>query len=346
MELRNSASQGGCDTLYLHSLLSIGGIGDAGASPVALLQLPNRCDARMDILSIVKSEFGLNVAEYLQNKNRGGVSGSKGLDYENKFATFKLAEHAIILLTHSIDCKFSPQHLGFADDLVIFNSDIDAHYFQLKNSVSVSWNKKPHPLYLDFEYQYMLSSILGIKRISCQLVISDMKSTKKLHRLMPRSIAEFSSVFYFPEVNGIHELRLKMPEFNECIKGLCAFPHEDDKLDAVAIVLNAAWCNAAPSGSASIKVSELLGAAKRIQPSYIRWVVNPIPLNDKAKKVLENIENFSYSTDNGFFSWSWCDGLESGTLAYDCSDPRFASFQQILIRSSPSQFSELEGLLL
>lgn len=300
----------------------------------------------MSILSIVTDKLGPDVAKYLANKHRGGSHGAKGADYESHFATVKFAERARDLLEKSIDCKFISQHFCFVDDFVIINNDTDVQYFQLKNSSAIKWDTGKHPLYLDFEFQRELSTCTGIRKVSCQLVISDLNSARYLWYSMPESIAEYSSVYHFPHAANMRELRLQVPEFNYAIRKLCAFPEEDDKLDAVAIILQSVWLDASPSNHTPAEVSALLRKAKRTQPSYIRGVIDPIPLNDKVKEILGKIPDFSYSTSNGFFSWNWHDGLESGTLAYDCSDPRFKKFQEILMDSSPSCFSELEGLLL
>lgn len=58
------------------------------------------------------------------------------------------------------------------------------------------------------------------------------------------------------------------------------------------------------------------------------------------------IKTFSHIIENGYLSWKYAGGLDSGTIPYPVNSEKFSSFQRTVIAKYPRQFSELEGILL
>lgn len=88
----------------------------------------------------IRELFGNEVLKYLQDKNRGGISGEKGNTYEDFYAIYQIALLAQEVIETNQEINFSSQIFVFVDDLIIDRKgNTPLQHYQLKNSTSVSW---------------------------------------------------------------------------------------------------------------------------------------------------------------------------------------------------------------
>lgn len=68
-------------------------------------------------------------------------------------------------------------------------------------------------------------------------------------------------------------------------------------------------------------------------------------LTHEVKNILSNIIDFSYVVENGYFKWTYGNGLDSGEFVYPIDSEIFLEFQRGVIAKQPKDFSELESIL-
>jgi hypothetical protein len=140
--------------------------------------MATECDNGMgyeeETIAIVNRCFGSSCADYITHKHVGGRSGKKGSRYEDLFLAYKAAEAA----ANQVDFP-SPtwpflvgQRLDFVDDAVLV-SDSATEYYQLKNSVSVSWGSGAKSVADDFAKQFVLAQHRGEANPFTCLVVSN-----------------------------------------------------------------------------------------------------------------------------------------------------------------------------
>lgn len=290
--------------------------------------------------------FGPDVLERVNNKNRGGLNNGKGSQYENFFAAYQIARLAKQYFEEGKETKIAGQVFAFVDDLEIL-TPIASHRtnYQLKSSSTISWGKGDNSLTDDFCKQLELNNASGYKS-DIRLIVSDLKTADRLRHHLPTTLQGHATVEHFHYAESLSLLLQNNNDFNELVRLICARPDEADKVETVAVVLLSVWINSEARSGYPINISELIGRAKHHHPSYIRAIEEMPPLSPEVEKILNAIENFHYSIKNGFFSWEYQSGLDSGMLSYDCADPKFQRFQEFVLKQRPASFPDLEGLLL
>lgn len=296
----------------------------------------------------VAEKFGIDIAQYLENKHRGGASGAKGGKYEQLFASHKLVRLAQRLFNEGVDAEVEAQSYCFVDDFVVTVDDLKEHKaYQLKNSNAESWNAGNHPICTDFSMQHAMAVDDGYERVQLRLVSSNDGVAKKLNESVPDGISGYSKAIYFPyneqptallrEHNWLLEdfhfmCRTEKPSMTECSN--------------VALVLMGTWAGI----TGKVKVSEVLERARQCSPTLIRPLRRDAEalemLRPGCKAILDNIPNFIYTLTRGFFAWEASAAATSGILSFDCFDPRFEKFQTFIESAKPTSFEDIEGMLI
>lgn len=291
----------------------------------------------------VSSLFGNESLQYLQNKNRGGISNEQGNTYENHFAIYKIALMSIQVLEKQKRIKFYSQIFAFVDDLIIScESDNILEHYQLKNSNSISWGSGQKSISDDFEKQKILNQQIS-KFSEIYLVVSSESLREKLSRNCPQNIQAFSQATYFPYKSNLMHVVAEIPSFCEAIEYLSAFENPDpDKIECVATVLLGAWMI---SEKSEVSVQEILTKAQDSSPSYIRSFRTSLSLDSEVSNILGNIETFSYNLAKGFMHWQYEGKLETGTYPYRIDHVQFQRFQELIKERKPTNFEELEVFL-
>jgi NADH:ubiquinone oxidoreductase subunit C len=283
---------------------------------------------------------------YLNNKNRGGENGSKGVLYELIF----LACVAAKLL-----CEFGAtptsrlprlhwQLIGFVDDACVEHEDT-TEFYQIKNVESLSWTTGEHPIYKDFELQYQVSSKVGNPSPRTSLVVPDIELQAKLTAEIPDTIKLHSNVHYFPYLDGVlNRIVQENDEVRDSLKRITRSENPTiDQLEAVLGVLYLA-CMHTKGGKSLWQMYEV---ASRQHPNQIRLfeTFNPsMYVMPKFEDALKRIQNLSYNFDRGFFNWSALG--TSGTFGVSCANEKFVEFQKRVIQLQPTTFDDLEEFLL
>lgn len=296
-----------------------------------------------DPLTDIEKYFGEEKTKYIKNKNKGGISNAKGNNYELHYAIYQIAKYAPRVLEHGEEIYILSQAEEFVDDLQLGCIQKNWKFdYQLKNSKQVSWDKGKHPISEDFNDQQKLNSLRG-RESKQYLIVSDMALANKLNQSKPSEIAAFSHVEYFSEVGTVNARLLSEKDFHHSINYLCAYPNSSDKLEIVAGLLMTAYKNTSQSKN---NIIEILHLARKHNPSCIRIFGTTLPLLEAVKEILNNIPDFDYDLDRGYFKWQYLNGLYTGQLLYDCNDTKFRKFEELILKEKPACFEELEGLLL
>lgn len=294
---------------------------------------------------VLKSLFDAETCQYLQNKNRGGISGAKGSAYEAFFAVYQIARHARDYIEQGETVSFASQIPAFVDDLVItVDGQALLKHYQLKNSASVGWGSGRQSIADDFAKQQQLNQAIG-KGTALSLVVPDANLHASLAAAMPAEIAAYSQVGLFPYEPTLWQVIAQLPEFREAITELSAFEEpSEDIIDSVAAILLGTWesCN-----RQRVTIEILLARAQQVQPSFIRTFGKAEPeIDAEVVTILSQISDFTYTLTKGFLHWQYGGGIDQGVLHYSCETEAFKRFQELIKKYAPTSFEELEGFLL
>jgi hypothetical protein len=298
----------------------------------------------MNIHKQIEDLFDLETLRYFEKKQTGGMANQKGSRYEDFFSIMKLAELFFLLMNNRVerDIEIRAQAEAFVDDLVISDKlHSNQHHFQLKNTDNVNWGQGNKTISDDFSKQKQLNDKLGIEVTRTVLVCSNQTRVESLNQKLPNAIHEFAKVLFFPEAETLNQLILQHPVFKQTIENIC-FSRDSDKLQALATVILGHWSN---RKTTVYSAKELLSELQETFPNYLAVTSEMADLLPEVKEIFANIKNFSYFIENGYLSWKYASGLDSGTIPYPVNSEEFLSFQRAVIAKHPRQFSELEGIL-
>lgn len=296
--------------------------------------------------------LGAETLHYLQKKHRGGVSGSKGVRYEDVFAVVQIAQAAREFGRRCEAVRVEAQvPLRFVDDLLVSDEPAGVRrYHQLKNSASVAWGAGLRSIAGDFSEQMMLSRKLGEGAIQLILVVADPELAKRLEADIPGAIQDHARVVWFPwEDRLLHLCERWSPELSALA---WLSKHSEPTFHDLYEVLGILCGSWAVSGGRTSAL-DLIEAARRSSPTLIRPLAAPehveCCLAPEFVATLARIENFSYSIVKGFFAWEarHSNGsVSSGVLAHDCLSESFKAFQSRMVKLAPSTFESMEDQLL
>jgi hypothetical protein len=292
----------------------------------------------------IEKLFGIQAVEYIQRKNTGGISSSKGIKYEDIFAVYQLSLLSRCVIECNKEIYFFSQCFTFVDDLVIeYTDEIVLRHYQLKNSSNVSWGEGEKSIYDDFQKQYFLNQSIS-RESELYLVVSSQELKKKLLANIPNDIKNYTQVIYFCFEKSLPKMIAQDKNFRLSLEYLCAFERpEPDKLECLASVLLGAWV---ASDTSNVSVMEILKKAKDSTPSYIRSFETEWQLDPEVEEILSKIDGFTYNLRRGFLHWEFQNGLDEGTLSYSIETDRFQRFQTLIKRNRPTSFEELEVFLI
>lgn len=299
----------------------------------------------MTVEDDILAYFGADLARYVANKHRGGLSGTRGTRYEDHFAVWVLARAAVALIDDpsSNDPHMASQVSGFVDDLRV-SSEASTDYYQLKNAATVSWTSGEHPIAKDFEHQFVLSGHRGEPAPRTHLIVSDPALVEPLSARIPESIRDHTSIADFPWLETANRLVLTYAPLREILARLAHVENpRDDTLAGVFYMLCSAYLET-PRGD---HVRSILDRARGMFPGQIRTFPISTAWEDALLPafvaVLAGIQGLEYGAERGFFHWSGY-GTQ-GVFGSDVTSDGFRTFQATVIDSRPSTFEAFEALL-
>jgi hypothetical protein len=293
----------------------------------------------LDLLKAIFGESGKDYFDYLNNKNRGGISNSKGNTFENFFTVYKIAK----AFNDNQDLQktlFSSQLLCFIDDLVIEQSENKNNWhYQIKDVASIEWNNSDHPLKDDFKNQHEICLNLGIKPY-LRLVISRSEIYEHLASNIPKEIEGLVKVVNFETASSLNNLIRNNSLIKEELLKMCALTNPSmDKLNTLAAILLSSW-NATNKSRISLK--ELLDNSYSQNPHYIKGFATKI--SQKLDDILKIVDGFSYIVENGYLKWKYY-GTDDGVLQYRIGSIEFEQWENDLFNATIQTFEDLESFL-
>lgn len=300
----------------------------------------------------IREWLGDDALAYLLKKHAGGVSGAKGVRYEDVFAVVQVAESARSKGQACSDVRLEAQvPLCFVDDLCVTDTAVPhRRYFQLKNSPGASWFSGQGSLACDCVQQEQLCRLKGETGTDLVIVTSDRKAAQRLKDTMPDGLKGFTRVMWFP-------WEVSLPLL--CEKWIAEFSalawlskHAEPTFHDVVEVLGV-LCGAWIRHGGSVTAHQVFEAARSSSPTLIRPLVPDDEavhaLRDDFKVAIAGVENFSYSVVKGFFAWEMrhANGtMTSGVLSHDCFSDQFKALQSRVVKLAPLTFESMEDQLL
>lgn len=263
-------------------------------------------------------EEGQRLHTYLSNKHRGGNNNSKGNNFENYFAVFKIAD-LWIKSTDPQNTKISSQVLCFIDDMVLENptEGIKVEHYQIKDIRGISWDANENSLKEDYKKQYQVYAPAGIVP-NLYLVVSDSGLEEKLKRSIPDDIKSFTEIVCFPTADSINNLLRVNLDFKNKIKQICALsdPHMSS-LETVAATLLGAWD---ASDKKQVTLKKLKEDCRKQSPHYLKGSTEHA--SEALVEKLSNIQNFTFKFEHGFLWRTWnlfCNTIYHGKITFQHS---------------------------
>ena len=288
----------------------------------------------------VNACLGEDVAKYVRNKRKGGNNNKKGSRYEDFFCAAKLSEIAAKCITEN--CQDWPelceQSDSIIDDLLVkyLHSEL---YYQLKNVSRLSWHSGKHPLAKDFEYQHKLCLHKGINSYRMTLVVSKQALAQQMSNDLPLNIETYTNIELFPFSNGsINRLIAEHHPLRENLKYLTRV--EDPTDDELEGAFGALLCALIAQNKVSCSKA-IFKRGQQQSPQLLRLLpeqAEDFQCDPRFEETLARIGGLVWNLKRGFFTWSIQEF--SGVLEYNCLSEDFTRFQQRVIQSSPSNFSE------
>lgn len=308
-------------------------------------------DDNLDEAARITALLGADVLAYLRRKHTGGMSGAKGVRYEDVFAAVQVAEAARNKGASCCDVSLENQvALAFLDDLKVIDKAAPRHhYFQLKNTPGIVWSSGPGSLFYDCALQAKLCQHSGEACVELVIVTSAPDAAQRLTNTTPAEISAFTRVMWFPWEGSLPLLCEKWEAEFSALAWLSkhAEPTFHDLVEVLGIL-----CGVWMRYNEPVTALEVVTAARSSSPTLIRPLVTDEEatrtLREDFKAALAGIEYFSYSIVKGFFAWEarHPNGTtDAGVLAHDCLSPQFQALQSRVVKLAPSTFESMEDQL-
>lgn len=284
-------------------------------------------------------EDGEKQFEYLRNKNKGGVNNSKGNTFENFYTVYQIVK-AFNDSPKWDNCRFSSQVFCYIDDLVIEEEEDKINrYYQIKDVADLGWSNGAHTIKEDFRKQHKLSRDLGVEPF-LRLVVSRKEVYDYLVANLPEEIKDLVKVVHFETASSLNNLIRKNSLIKEELVKMCALKNPSaDKLDALGTILLGSWDS---TDKNKVPLKELLDKSYAQNPHFIRGLSTGI--SQRLSGILNSIEGFSYTIENGFLKWNF-NTTDEGVLEYRIGSIEFEQWENDLFNAIIKTFEDLEPFL-
>ena len=274
--------------------------------------------------------------KYLNNKNRGGISNSKGNSYENLYAVYKIA----LLLKHypnndgtSLTAQVKD---AFVDDLFISHNSGTLDFYQLKNVASLTWlSGASHTLEYDFIRQKELMEAEG-RTFSLFLIYSNSECDLTP---IPIAISDCTQIFHFPYFPSLNRLLLESPEFKNAIEEISAISSpQNDKLLTLATILLGFWESTEKN---NVSLTNIVQAIREINITGNNFIFDElIQIDLEAIHIYNKIPNFKWINSGSTFYWTYKENMKGEMLKSS-----YFEFEKAVLKNKPADYYELESLM-
>lgn len=281
----------------------------------------------------------------IRRQFRGGVSGARGSQYEDTYATWRLLKAMKAYLDTGVEASVQRQALMPVDD-VIYLSKNREEYCQLKTSPDTTWTADDGAIRKQFELQKRIcENAQDFKPFTLRLVTPEEKRKRLLNEKLPASLQGVTEVVAF----RFDKLTEQWNEGGECceiLKELCAFedysPSRREAIFMTFLDVVLKTPEAEPT-SLSAVIEEVIqrkpSTALRLREFQLpeRW--------EEAISILGKIENLTIDIIGGFCHYRYHHGFfEEGEIGRTGTG-KLDRFLERVIEHEPENFYDFEALL-
>jgi hypothetical protein len=295
----------------------------------------------------IKSLLGKDELSRIEARHLGGLSGQKGLRYEDLFAVFRLSQLAAGCFrgrngrfADQLKVRVRTQTFAIVDDLsVVYVRSSTVDHYQLKDVKQLSWGSGKTSIAKDFANQLRLSRNAGWKA-RVILVVSSPQLRARLQAKRPNGAV---LVEYFPAASGMDLMIRACPAFRRALVALSPFHlsnAETEKLVSLAKFILGHWVDA----SKGLHLRKLVKRLNQETGTYCRPIRGSRPLPKRVRKILSAIPHLSCRMSKGFLFWRYGKG-DSGRFPHHCWTGEFKNLMQHIAERQPRRFEELENRL-
>ncbi len=269
---------------------------------------------------------------YLKNKHKGGKNNSKGANYENFYATYKIALLIDRYIKQLDNVRLTSQLENcFVDDLLIVEPDAHRTYHQLKDVKDLTWNTKK--LRYDFKRQKDISSEVD-ENFELKLVHSN--STTMVTPI-PDEIISCTTTLFFPAEKSLNQLILSYFPLKEAIQSITVSKQaEDDELSGIAGAILGAWSGMEQK---DVSLKQISDAVRYIGKGYTNIKTYPdASISDDCIEIFRRCNLDFYISGINLY-WSTKNNKLKGEIEWT------PEIEQKVRKAAPSDFWKLIELL-
>lgn len=242
---------------------------------------------------------------YLANKHKGGEANAKGGLYEDCYAVFQIvsciAKYKAALEGVALQTQLEDT---FVDDLLIAHPDKNV-YHQLKNTQSLTWNKKSSKRTITSDFENQINDCLGRNEaFALKLVYSAVDS--KVSESIPESINEYTTTEYFPYEDDLNGLIFISKDFIDALRQISVNGDNAtiDDLANVAQVFLGVWRGC--GNHHRVSLSEIVTRAEQMRHFNLNIFADGT-ISAACREILDKIEGLRYYVRGRMFYWQMGD---------------------------------------
>lgn len=241
--------------------------------------------------NFVKGRFGEDKLEKLNNMHQGGKSNEKGNRLEDRFAVFQIVSLAPLVNTDEPNLSLFKQDKGFVDDVVLTYPNLNKkENYQAKDVKDIAWSAFTDNFQMQYaidieHYGYGASWTNALLAQECQFT--------KLSGKIPKDIQHHTKCVYFPNDESLPSLILKHGPLKEGLANLSKKKGDLSHYETIFAQILGQWMV-----SETGLVSDILKKSKENARPDLFISDKLLDFDQKALKILAEIQNLTYSLDN------------------------------------------------
>ena len=282
----------------------------------------------------------------IKSQYRGGVSGAKGSQYEDVYATWRLINAMERYLATGLGASVQRQALCAVDDVVYEDTGTE-EYCQLKTSPATAWTAEGGKLEAQFALQQRLcQNAPTLKPFVLRLVTPDERRRTLLEDGLPVSLSETTRVDYFQGFENLSELWTVGGACYELLTDLCAFEGDSPSRRENIFFVFFDVIQKAPAAT-PCSLNQVIEEVMQQRPTCaLRLRDFALPEKwPQAVSILRGIANLNVDIIGGICHYVYEEGfLEEGDIGRTGTE-RLERFLDRVIEREPETFDEFQSLL-
>lgn len=288
----------------------------------------------------IKRACGVDAAHYAKNKKRGGLASHGGLRFEVLYAAHRIAIEANMACSAgetAQDIWFQDQVGGFVDDLAVVAPS--ATTLSQVKSGTVSWTAGEHSLAEDFRLQGRLDRAL-CRPVSYELVVPTDDTAELMRKSRPSDLMPVAVTVFRAVGDDLQGLFRRQPELATALDGISLRPPQDIVREQTFEAILGAWVYSRGQGFLTQILRNLAA-----RPDALVRVPGPnYELRADVAEALQSVRGFTWTTEGMHFRYG-VGGRLSGWAAFLCDSESFRAFEDFLLESRPTRWTEVVSAL-